>query len=193
MSQTDIIKVTRLGHTFRASRRTVAHLDYTIKKFKKKFPKARLVIFQTPYHTGVEASAGSHDYDAVFDFGFTGYIPGMTERRKWRRFLKFMRNRGWGIWWRRTGYWRPRRRWHLHGFTLPVGLKSFTTRVGYLIDGGVSSSGRRWASSQLADYTATPMLDGLAGHARDDCYKPKDIRATVFNYRRWVERHGAPR
>lgn len=194
MSQTDIITVHRLGHTFKASRRTVACLDRTIRRFKREFPKARLVIFQTPYNTGVKASEGSHDYDASFDFGFTGHIPGIYPRRKWRRFERFMRDCGWGIWWRHTGTWKPSRRWHLHGFPLPVGLRQFTTRVGYLVDGGLSSSGRRWASSQLADYTGTPMRNGLYGHARDDGWKLlRPIRQTVFDYRRWVAKNGVPR
>lgn len=194
LNQTDIIKVHRLGHTFRASRRTVACLDRTIRRFKRQFPEARLVIFQTPYNTGVKASEGSHDYDCSFDFGFTGKIKGRTRRAKWRRFERFMRDSGWGIWWRHTGTWAPERRWHLHGFPLPVGLERFSTRVGYLVDGGMSSTGRTFASSQLADYTARPMRNGLASHDPDTGWKLlRPIRETVFDYRRWVDKHGAPK
>lgn len=198
-AQTDIIKVHRLGHTFHASRRTVAWLDFLIYHFKRTFPKARLVIYQTPYNKGVEASAGSHDWDAVFDFGFTGYIPGLTAGRKWRRFERFVRTHGGASWWRHTGHWKPRRRWHLHGFPLPVGITKFTTKVGYLVDGGLSIYGRIVSSSQLHDYTAIPMRDGLASHAKDDGYHPRnkkgqlDVKHTTFDYKTWTEKHGIPK
>lgn len=184
---TDLITVTRLGRTFKASRRTVAHLDYTIAAFARKFPKARLVIIQPCYNTGVAASAHTHDYDAVFDFGFAGSFPGLTAARKWRRFSIFMRNHGWGGWWRHTGSWAAPSEWHFHGFTLPADLLHFATRVGTYIDGGLSSEGRVTASSQLADYLGGAL--GLAGQHKngsDTAWRPKNLRSRVFDYDRWV-------
>lgn len=59
--QTDIITATRLGHTFKASHRTVAWLDWLIADLARAFPRSRLVMFQSCYNTGVAASAGTHD------------------------------------------------------------------------------------------------------------------------------------
>jgi hypothetical protein len=200
--QTDIITVTRLGHTFKASRRTVAWLDYLIWQFNRTFPKARLVMLQSCYHQGVQMSAGTHDYDAVFDLWFVGKIPGLTLKAQGMRFSRFMRNRGAsGGWFRYYGDWKSPAEWHYHGFPLPVGLERFPTRVGRFIDGG--ESGLRLAgvnepgSSQLQDYVETNAL-GLAGqHAFGSDptrrQKPKDLNNVVFNYRAWTAVHGVPR
>lgn len=191
--QTDLIIVTRLGHRFKASRRTVAHLDYTIAAFERIFPHARLLMVQSCYNTGVELSKGTHDYDACFDFVFSGKMPGLTQTWKWLRFQRFMRNHGWGGWWRHTGPWSSPSAWHFHGFTLPVGLEHFTTRVGLYIDGGASEGHPGSASSQLVDYLAGAQ--GLAGQhvsRSDRTYRPKSISQTVFNYAKWVRVHGVP-
>lgn len=182
---TDLITVTRLGRRFKASRRTVAHLDKTIAAFNRHFPNAKLTIIQTCYNTGVAASAGTHDFDACFDFGFTGH--GVT----WPALQRFLRRLGWGCWWRRTGTWSAPAAYHVHAFSLPVGLKKFPTKVGEFIDGGQSSVGRVIASSQLVDYLQ--FKDGLADHAPDPTWRPSRISTSVFRYLPWVAVHGVPR
>lgn len=189
---TDLISVTRAGHTFKASRRTVAHLDYTFAAFAAQFPKARLTILQTCYHDG-PLSAGTHDLDAVFDFGFTGEMYPTYQRHTvesdWLRLQRFLRNHGWGCWWRHTGTWAKSSAWHIHAFSLPVGLQRFATKVGEFVDGGQSTLGRVVASSQLEDYLT--HHDGLTGHAPDNTWRPTPLRA--FRYLPWVAAHGIPR
>lgn len=197
LHQTDLIKVSRLGHTFVASRRTVAWLDHLIWQFNRTFPKARLVILQPCYHSGVAASAGTHDFDACFDLWFAGKMPGITYRRKGLRFSRFMRNRGAsGGWFRRTGEWANPYAWHFHCFPLPVGLKKFTTKVGIYIDGG-ESQGKSGYSSQLVDYVEENAMGLASEHGYnsdpDRRQKPKNLHSVVFNYHAWVAVHGVPR
>jgi hypothetical protein len=189
---TDLITVTRLGRRFKASRRTVAHIEKTVAEFKRVFPHASLTIIQTSYNTTVAASAGTHDFDACFDWGFTGeLLPGQHAEAQWQQLQHFLRRLGWGCWWRHTGSWAAQSEWHVHGFSLPVGLASFTTKVGEFIDGGLSSLGRAVASSQLDDYLTEK--DGLADHACDHTWRPQPISSSVFHYWSWVLTHGIPR
>lgn len=192
LNQTDIITVTRLGHTFKASRRTVAWLDWLIADFHVIFPHSRLVMYQSCYNTGVSASAGTHDFDAVFDFGFTGTLGRPTTFWRWLRFQRFIRNHCAAGWWRHTGSWSSPSEYHVHCFVLPADLKHFTTEVGEFIDGGASQGRPGSSSSQLADY-----LDGSFGlvgeHSprTDHTWRPRTIKS--FNYARWVRTHGIPK
>lgn len=197
LHETDLIHVTRLGHTFKASRRTVAWLDHLIWQFSLVFPDARLIMIQSCYHDG-PLSAGTHDFDVCFDFWFAGKFPGLTLRLKGLRFSRFMRNRGasWG-WFRRTGTWRSPAAWHFHGGPLPTGLKRFLTRVGLYVDGGASDGHPGSSSSQLYDYVEMDALGLRDQHERnsdpDRKQKPKDLHSVVFNYDAWVAVHGVPR
>lgn len=192
LAQTDIITVTRLGHTFKASRRTVAWLDWITAAFAKQFPGAHLVILQTCYNTGVAASAGTHDKDAVFDLDWSGHIPRPTSAWRWRRFQRFVRNHCAAAWWRHTGTWANESAWHVHCFPLPANLRTFTTEVGIYVDGGASQGCPGSTSSQLADYLNG--AEGLAGQhvARSDrSWRPRRIAA--FDYARYVAKHGIPK
>jgi hypothetical protein len=186
--QGELLTVWRLGHKFQASRRTIQHLDWTIARLKRRFPWATLIIIQTCYHTGVNASAHTHDKDCVFDFR----ISGLT----WRRAQIFLRNAGWGAWWRHTGEWADPHAWHLHAISLPPGLvrgkdalqvgeafHKLGIVVGEYIDGGYTTTGKIVATSQVVDYLAVPSLDGLADHGPDPTWHPKNINATLYAYR----------
>lgn len=192
---TDLITVTRLGRRFRASRRTVAHIDKTVAAFGKQFPHASLRIIQGCYNTTVSASAGTHDFDACFDFGFTGaLVPGQPVEAQWLRLQRFLRNQGWGCWWRHAGTWAAESAWHVHGFSLPVGLKAFQTKVGEFIDGGASQGKPGEGSSQLVDYLDESL--GLAGQHNSGCdhtWRPAPMALSVFRYLPWVALHGIPR
>lgn len=187
--QGDLLTVTRLGHTFKASRRTVAHLDWTIRRLKRRWPQARLVIAQTCYHSGVAASAGTHDFDACFDFIITG-LP-------WRLGQRFLRNAGWAAWWRRTGQWAARSAWHFHAVSIPPQLAGrdvtadevgrayhrLSIKVGQFIDGGYTTNGRSDSSSQVADYFHRSL--GLAGQhepGEDKTWFPPNIAKTIYAY-----------
>jgi hypothetical protein len=121
MNAADVIDVTRLGVTFRASRRTVAHLDWTISLLALAYPKATLRIIQSPYNTGVKASAGTHDYDACFDVEIVGL--------DWLRAQTFLRKCGWAAWVRQP----PLFTWHIHMISL-----GYPGQVGVYVPGQVA-------------------------------------------------------
>lgn len=173
----EVITVTLGGKKFRAGRRTAAHLEWTIERLAEKYPQARLVVIQACYNTGVEASAGTHDKDGVFDVEIVGL--------SWEDAQAFLRWHGWAAWWRHTGSWAPRSKWHIHMASLGC-----PGPVGYLIDGGISLFGRVVASSQIADYRA--HRDGLAGHASDPTPHPANIDSKVFDYPAYVRFKALP-
>lgn len=186
------------GSTFRCSNRVAWHLRWTIYRLRLRHPRSRLVIYQPCYHTGVAASAGTHDFDAVFDVWITG---GRLGREPWRA-QWFLRRRGWAAWFRHTGSWSARSAWHIHMVSLPPGLPANPTpldvgrayarlgiKVGRYIDGGYTTTGRVSASSQVDDYYAHAL--GLAGQHRagaDRSRFPDNINRTVFRRRLWFNR-----
>lgn len=181
--------VTIAGTTFRAARRTIWHLRWTIYVLRLRYPKARLVIYQTCYHTGVSASAGTHDFDAVFDVWITGGVLG---RDPWRA-QRFLRRHGWAAWFRHTGSWASRSAWHIHMISLPPGLPANPTPTDVLA--AYHRLGIRvgvYVPGQVDDYYAHAL--GLAGqhHAGDDpSWHPKNITRTAFRRALWFNRNAA--
>lgn len=185
------------GVTFRCSNRVYWHLLWTIWFLKVRFPKARLHILQTCYHTGVAASAGTHDFDAVFDVWITGGVLGRDPNRA----QKVLRILGWGAWFRHTGPWADPSEWHIHMISLPTGLPAHPTaldvgkaydalgiKVGEFIDGGYTTQGRIVGSSQVVDLFN--HAEGLAGEHNqnsDPSWYPKDINKTVFRRRNLLQ------
>jgi len=153
------------GRKFQCSKRTAAHLDRTFarlaKKAEKDGKKYTLQIIQPSFNTGVSASAGTHDYDAVFDVK----IVGMT----WAAAQKWLRQQGWAAWWRKPPTFSD----HIHMVSLPDYMLEFVARVGIYVPG------------QVQDYYA--KKDGLASHAPDATWHPKDIKATIFDYAAYEE------
>jgi hypothetical protein len=186
------------GVTFRCSNRVYWHLRWTIWWLALHYPKARLHIYQGCYNTGVRLSAGTHDYDAVFDVWITGGVLG---RDPWRA-QRVLRGRGWAAWFRHTGSWAARTAWHIHMISLPSGLPAHPTaldvgkayarlglKVGRFIDGGWTTRGRIDASSQVVDYYRHAL--GLAGQhdsGDDPSWHPKYINRRVFRRRFWFNR-----
>jgi hypothetical protein len=186
------------GVTFRCSNRVWWHLRWTIWLLRLRFPRARLVIFQPCYHQGMRASAGTHDYDAVFDVWIYG---GRLGADPWRA-QRFLRRHGWAAYFRHTGSWAARSAWHIHMISLPPGLPANPTplevgrayarlgiKVGRFIDGGYTTRGRIDATSQVDDYYAHAL--GLAGQHRvgeDRSWFPRNINRTVFHRSWWFHR-----
>lgn len=184
--------VTLAGKTFRASNRTIWHLQWTILFLKLRFPKARLRIIQPCYHSGVAASEGTHDYDCVLDVWIDGGVLG---KDPWRA-QRVLRSLGWAAWFRHTGSWAARGDWHQHMISLPFLLMSNPSasdvgraysklglKVGKYIDGGFTTSGQTFTTSQVDDYYAHAL--GLASQHRageDPSWFPPNIGATVFRY-----------
>lgn len=185
----ELIRVSRLGHTFKASRRTVQHLDWTVKRLRRRYPWARLTIIQTCYHTGVDLSAGTHDKDCAFDFRIVGLGWWLSQR--------FLRNAGWGCWFRHTGEWDAKGAWHVHAISLPPGLAGRDVTadqvgaafhkiglvVGEFIDGGRTTKGSTIATSQVRDYFHRTF--GLANehdNGEDHSWFPPNIAKTIYTY-----------
>lgn len=170
--------VTVAGVTFKASRRTTWHLRWTIWMLKLRHPNKTLSIFQTCYHTGVDASAGTHDFDACLDVWIEGMDPWKAQT--------FLRRRGWAAWFRHPPLFGD----HIHMVSIPPGLRANPTadevaeafarlgiRVGAYVPG------------QVDDYYAHAY--GLAGQHRagsDDSWFPDSINRTVFRRRWWFNR-----
>lgn len=154
----ELITTTIAGRTFRATRRTAAHLQWTIEQLAAKHPGARLVIIQTCYNTGVEASAGTHDYDAVLDVQIVGL--------DWFTAQGFLRAHGWAAWVRQP----PTFSFHIHMVSL-----GYPGRVGIYVPG------------QVADYYRHALgLKGQHNSGADNTWHPADIDSTIFNYPAWL-------
>lgn len=137
----EVITVTLAGRTFRATRRTAAHLEWTIERLAADHPDARLVLIQTCYNTGVEASAGTHDLDAVFDVWLEGV--------DWRDAQRWLREHGWAAWFR----YPPTFGYHIHMVSL-----GYPGQVGIYVPGQVSDyyAGRSGLAGHVADPTWHP-------------------------------------
>lgn len=161
----EVITVTLGDKTFRAGRRTAAHLQWTIERLAKVHPGAHLHVMQPCYNTGVALSAGTHDKDGCLDVSIAGL--------SWPETQKFLRRCGWAAWWRHTGSWSSPSIWHVHMASLgcpgPVGV---------------------FVPGQIDDYHRHAF--GLAGQhtsGSDPSWFPPDIDATVFDYRAYWEAH----
>jgi hypothetical protein len=154
-------------------------------RLEKKFPNSRLVILQPCYNRGVEASAGTHDFDGVLDVQITNL--------DWGKAQSFLRGSGWAAWHRTPAQGFSD---HIHMATIPPGLSGRPTaqqvgqayaklgiKVGKYIDGGWTTSDphRITATCQVADYFAHAY--GLANahtSGSDNSWFPADIAATIY-------------
>lgn len=179
----DMVIWAHQGKQYRASLRTVCHLDRLNELAKRRFGK-EIVVLQGPWNTGVAASAGTHDYDSVWDI----YIPGVD----WWVQQRFFRRHGFACWFRHP----PKFGYHIHGFTLPIpeghvrsdDWKLSGFEVGIYVDGGYSTRGRLVTSSQIADYYNEAF--GLADEhtpASDRSWFPDDKDATIFDLNRFIK------
>jgi hypothetical protein len=157
------------GRTFTAGERTWAHLFETQDWIDRTHPGWYIYVVQGAYNTGVDLSAGTHDYDGTVD---TLLIHRVTGKRNWVSGQRWFRQCGWACWWRKTGSWLSPSNWHFHQNSL--GCEAAGCPVGYLIPG------------QNSDYYN--KKSGLSGHYPDPTWHPADIPATVFNYKAWMRR-----
>ena len=147
------------GKTFKASRRTHAHMWETQRRLSIHRPGAWWRTIQGAYNTDVGASEGTHDFDAVVD----GEIVGWDD---WYAEQAFLRSCGWADWVRTPAQGFP---WHHHMVSL-----GYTTRVGIYVPG------------QVDDYYRHAL--GLKDHHQtgsDDTWHPANINDTVFSYVEW--------
>jgi hypothetical protein len=170
--------VTFAGREFRASNRTAAHLQFTLDELARRHPGTRLRILQTCFHTGTEASKGTHDKDAVLDV----HIEGLT----WMQGQRFLRTCGWAAWFRPELHQGGKLIWndHIHMVSIPSGLDNtpslgdITTALDRLgIEVGTL------IPAQIDDYFAHSMgLKNQHAPGLDHSFFPDDIAATIFDY-----------
>lgn len=154
-----LIVDTRCGKTFKASRRTFAHIDYTISELERLHPGAQLVIIQGCYNTTVAASAGTHDFDACLDVEIVGL--------SWWKAQWFLRCCGWAAWYR----FPPTFGQHLHMVSL-----GYSTQVGIYVP------------AQVSDYYRHALgLKGQHDSGDDTSPFPSDIADTLFDYDAWED------
>lgn len=137
----EVITLTFGGKTFRCSRRTAAHLAWTAEQLEQADPEARIVVIQGSYNQGVEASAGTHDYDAVLDVQVVGL--------EWAEAQDFFRAFGWAAWWRQP----PKFTHHIHMISL-----GYPGRVGEYVPGQVRDyyDFKSGLAGHLPDFTWHP-------------------------------------
>lgn len=178
-------KKTIYGQPVIGSVRAIAHLDWMNRRAKAVFgPGHGVEVIQSAFHTGVEASKGTHDYDLVYDL----YIPGVG----WWRQQRFFRNHGFWCWYRH----RPLFGNHVHGICMvhydrldpSATFAKHGFKVGVYIDGGISTGGRR-ASSQIDDYVHRAFgLKDQHTPGSDRSWRPHDIHAKIFNLNAYIDR-----
>lgn len=154
----EVITVTLGDKTFRAGRRTAAHLEATVEALAIQQPTAHLHVIQPCYNTGYAPSAGTHDGDGVLDVRIDGL--------DWWAAQRFMREQGWACWYRHTGEWAAVSGWHIHAVSIgcpgPVGI---------------------YVPGQVADYYRHALgLKGQHDSGLDHSWFPADIEPTVFDY-----------
>lgn len=135
----ELVTVTFGGKTFECTRRTIAHLSWTDKQLRAKGKALRVI--QGSYNRGVAASAGTHDYDAVFDVGVMGL--------EWPAAQKVLRELGWAAWWRQP----PTFSHHIHMISL-----GYPGQVGVFVPGQVADyyAHRSGLSGHVADSSWHP-------------------------------------
>lgn len=188
MSLSTLAPRTIAGIKFTSSEWTAGHLERTIATLAEKYPKAKLRIIQPCYRSlvpggGADASKGTHDFDGVFDVWING--------RAGEDAQTFLRACGWAAWHRTPAQGFPE---HIHMATIPPGLsgrptaaqvgaayKKLGLKVGKYIDGGLTSTGQTFTSSQIVDQFAHAF--GLSGNHQpgaDHSWFPADIAKTIY-------------
>ena len=149
------------GKTFRCSRRTAAHLAFTVERLEADHPSAQIQVIQGCYNTTVEASAGTHDFDACLDVAVVNMA--------WWAAQRFLRECGWAAFYR----YPPTFSHHVHMISL-----GYPGRVGVYVPG------------QVADYYNHALgLKGQHNSGSDPSWHPADIDSTIFDYEQWRDAH----
>jgi hypothetical protein len=173
-----VVGVQFAGRSFRAGNRTAAHLQFTIDELDRRHPGARLRILQTCFHTGTEASKGTHDKDGVLDV----HIEGLT----WMQGQRFLRTCGWAAWFRPELHQGGKLIWndHIHMVSIPSGLDNTPSLDD--INSALDLLGIEVGSlvpAQIDDYFAHSMgLKNQHAPGLDQSFFPDDIAATIFDY-----------
>jgi len=150
----EVITATLADRTFRAGRRTAAHIEWTIERLAARQPDARLHIIQPCYNDDVSASAGTHDKDGVLDVAIFGM--------DWFPAQRFLREHGWAAWYR----FPPAFGHHIHMVSL-----------------GCPGPLGEFVPGQILDYYAHAFgLASQHDPGSDHSWFPDDIDSTIFDW-----------
>jgi hypothetical protein len=165
-------KKTSSGKKIKGSFRTLCHMNRLNNLALAKYG-VEIVVIQSDWNTGVPASAGTHDFDSVWDV----YIPGVS----WWEQQRFFRANGFGCWYRHLPLFGN----HIHGFTLPV-------PEGVVRGDDFAMSGFKvgiFVPGQLTDYYSEAFgLSSQHTPHSDRSWFPRDKEATVFDLNAYVAR-----
>lgn len=157
------------GKTFKGSRRTHTHLWETQRVLSIFRDGATIRIIQPCYNTGVVASAGTHDKDAVVDIEILGWDD-------WYAESDFLRTCGWADWVRDPSQGFP---WHHH----MASRGTPNSRLGSLVP------------AQLDDFNrhALGLKDQHTSGADPQCFdragRLRHSLSPLFNYATWKKDH----
>lgn len=158
--------------TFKSSAWSAGHLQSTIERLAAKHPGAELHIFQTSYHKGFKPSAGTHDFDGVFDVQIVG-MP-------WSAAQQFLRSCGWAAWHRKKPDFDTE---HIHMATIPPGLSG--TPKAAAVKNAYAKLGIQvgtFIPRQIEDYFAHAFgLKNQHVPGSDRSWHPKDIAKTIYS------------
>lgn len=163
------------GKEIKGSLRTIAFLKRMDDRAQRRFGQG-IIVFQGPYNQGVAASAGTHDADAAVDWWIPGIDPWVQQR--------FARAQGMADWYRHPSLFSN----HQHGFPIPP-PKGVSRRDDFQENGFEVGL---YLGGQNEDYWNGAF--GLANQhtpGSDKSWRPRDIRATVFNLATYIERRAA--
>jgi len=160
------------GHHIRGSFRTLCHMN-RLNNLSREVFGTQMSVIQPDWNTTVEASAGTHDFDSVWDL----WIPGVNG---WRQ-QRFYRGNGAGGWYRHLPMFSN----HCHVFSIPT--QSGRVRADDFGDRGFKVG--IYVPGQLADYYNHAYgLSGMHTPGSDHSWFPKSIKSTIFDLHKYIER-----
>lgn len=176
-------KKTMFGGEVKGSIRAIAHLDQMDHRAHNRF-NSQVVVIQSAFNSTIAASEGTHDYDLVYDL----YIPGVS----WWTQQRFFRRNGFWCWYRPTtpGLWSN----HVHGICMvpykgdpSKAIANHGYKVGKYIDGGFSTAGRIYTSSQVHDYVNHAYgLKDRHTPGSDHSWFPADLHDHIFKLNDYI-------
>lgn len=170
-----LIWITVGGKKFKTSRRIGWHIRWTVAYMKVLHPSWRLEVIQATF-SDADASAGTHNYDAVFDVRIVGAT--------WAKAQAFLRACGWAAWWRKPRYSNGRLVWsdHIHMISIPKGLPAnpTTSQVAAKFRALGIRVGEHVPKQVDGYYAHDYGLAGAIQPNRDPSWFPDNINATVW-------------
>lgn len=174
-----VVRASFGGQTFRASRRTFAHLRKTNAALQQKHPGCYIRIIQPCYSdpTIFTRSAGTHDEDCTLDVEIEGMS---SSEAQWNAAQMFLRSHGWAAFYRTPAQGFGR---HIHMISIPPGIATNRPTLTE-INRGFTGRGLEvgaFVPAQVDDYYNHALgLKGQHDYGTDPSWHPTNIGATIF-------------